>query len=46
MMTDGGIRVTGLALTRIDLKKLKRYGQYAGYGTYAKGKYARSYHDT
>ena len=46
MMTDGGIRVTGLALTRIDLKKLKRYGQYAGYGTYAaQKKYGRSYYE-
>jgi len=35
MMTDGGARITGLALTRIDLKKLKRFGEYAGYGTYA-----------
>ena len=47
MMSDGGIRVTGLALTQIDLKKLKRYGEYAGYGTYAMQKaYGRSYYES
>lgn len=46
LMTDGGIRVTGLALTLIDLKKLKRYGAYSGYGTYAaQKKYGRSYYE-
>ncbi len=46
MMADGGIRVTGLVLTRIDLKKLKRYGEYAGYGTYsAQKKYGKTYYD-
>ena len=46
MMSDGGVRVTGLALTRIDLKKLKRFGAYAGYGTYeAQKKYGRSYYE-
>ena len=47
LMTDGGIRVTGLALTRIDLKKIKRYGGYAGYGSYgALKKYVRTYHES
>ena len=47
MMSDGGVRVTGLALTRIDLKKLKRYGAYAGYGTYAaQKKYGRAYYES
>ncbi len=46
MMSDGGIRVTGLALTQIDLRKLKRYGAYAGYGPYrAQKKYGRAYYE-
>ncbi|MCB1331016.1 MAG: CpsD/CapB family tyrosine-protein kinase, partial [Maritimibacter sp.] len=46
LMTDGGIRVTGLALTRIDVKKLKRFGATFGYGAYgAHKKYARTYHE-
>ncbi len=47
MMSDGGIRVSGLALTQIDLKKLKRYGAYTGYGTYAaQKKYGRAYYES
>lgn len=46
MMADGGIRVSGLVLARIDMKKLKRMGQYAGYGTYAaQKKYGKSYYE-
>ena len=46
MLNDGGGRVTGLALARIDLRKLRRYGSYAGYGTYgAYKKYGHAYYN-
>lgn len=46
MMADGGIRVSGLVLARIDMKKLRRMGQYSGYGTYAaQKKYGKSYYE-
>lgn len=47
MMRDGGTPVTGLAMTRIDTKKLKSYGQYGGYGPYGNNKkYGRNYYET
>ncbi len=46
MLSDGGVRAAGVALTRINLKKLERFGEYAGYGSYAaRKKYAGAYHD-
>ena len=46
LMSDGGIRVTGLALTRINVRKLKRYGETIGYGSYSThGKYSATYHE-